>query len=170
MGLISDKTNNLLNQLIGKCFSINRMLDRGMSLLMVRWKMVKTSEILHPAIAHVYPGDKFADSISDYQGQRDNETIYPSTPVGNKEYNNPLEFFIDYHKENLELEDMIKDAIDESVEEGDLTTKKFLDGLLERLIPYTAMSQTLIDLCKQYGMDSFHMQVLDANIDKYVNV
>ena len=100
MGLISDKTNNLLNQLIGKCFSINRMLDRGMSLLMVRWKMVKTSEILHPAIAHAYPGDKFADSISDYQGQRDNETIYPSTPVGNKEYNNPLEFFIDYHKEN----------------------------------------------------------------------
>jgi ferritin len=170
MGLISEKLNNKLNELIGKCFSINRMLDRGMSLLMVRWKMIRSSTLLHPAIAHAYPSDKFADSISDYQGQRDNESIYPSTPIGNKNYDNPLEFFKDYHKENLELEDMIKDAIDEAVEEGDLTTKKFLDGLLERLVPYTAMSQTLIDLATQYGTDSFHMQLLDANIKKYINV
>lgn len=170
MGLISEKLNNRLNELIGKCFSINRMLDRGMSLLMVRWKMVRTSTLLHPAIAHAYPGDKFADAISGYQGQRDNESIYPSTPTGNKEYNNPLEFFRDYHRENLELEDMIKDTIDQAIEEGDLTTKKFLDGLLESLIPYTAQSQTLIDLCEQYGVESFHLQILDANIKKYIDV
>lgn len=170
MALISEKLNSSLNTLIGKCFAMNRMLDRGMSLLMVRWKMVRTSEILHPALAHAMTGDKFADAISGYQGLRDNESIYPATPIGDREYRNPLMFFEDYHKENLELEDMIKDTIDQAIEEGDLSTKVFLDGLLANLTPYTAMSQTLIDLCNQYGMDSFHLQMLDANIDKYVNV
>ena len=35
-GLIDKKLNNQINELIGKCFAINRMLDRGMSLLNVR--------------------------------------------------------------------------------------------------------------------------------------
>lgn len=170
MGLISEKLNSELDELIGKCFAINRMLDRGMSLLMVRWKMPNTSSLLHPVLAHSITGDKFADSISDFQGSRDMESIYPETPIGNKNYEYPLDLFYDYHNELLSFEDMIKDTIDDAVEEGDLVTKNFLDGLLSRLVPYTAISQTLIDLCKQYGNDSFHMQLLDANIDKYIKV
>lgn len=170
MGLISEKLNNSLNELVGKCFATNRMLDRGMSLLGVRWKLLRCSELLHPALAHAYLGDKFADSISGYQGKRDCETIYPATPIGNENYDSPLEFVKSYHSANLELEDSIKDVIDEAVESGDLTTKKFLDGLLETLADYTAMSQNLVDLFTQYGNDKFALQLLDSNIDKYIVV
>lgn len=170
MGLISEKLNYQLNELVGKCFAINRMLDRGMSLLKVRWKLIKTSDTLHSKVAHAYPSSIFADGISDYQALRDCETIYPATPIGNKDYSTPIDFFIDYHKENLELENMIKDAIEEAVEEGDHTTKKFLDGLLNNLSSFTALSQDLVDLFSKCDNNKFYMQMLDSEIDDYVNI
>lgn len=170
MGLISDKLNKELDEVRGQAFALNRMLDRGMSLLEVRWKLIKSAEILHPRVAHVYLGDDFADSISAYQAQRDNESIYVATPSGDREYESPLDFFKDYHKENLKFEDMIKDTIDNAIEEGDTATKIFLDGLLGRLIPYISLSQTLVDLATQFGNDSFRLQVMDSIIEKYINV
>lgn len=169
MGLISEKLNNELNNLIGEAFAINRMMDRGISLLNVRWKLIQTATAIHKPVAHQYSGF-FADGISDYQGQRDNESIYPATPIGNKEYNSPLDFFKDYHSENLKFENMIKDVIDEAIEEGDSTTKVFLDGVLKDLTPYIALSQTLVDLATQYGNDPFHLQVMDSVLKEYVNV
>ena len=170
MQLISQRMNEQLNMLIGKAFAINRMLDRGMSLLMVRWKMIKSSTILHEAAAHVYPSIVFADSISDYQGLRDAETIYPATPIGNREYSAPIDFFKDYRNENLEFEDMIKDAIEVAKEEDDETTKKFLKQLLFRLVPYTALSQDLVDLVDMCGNDRFKLLMLDTQIDDYIKV
>lgn len=168
MGLISDKLNNRLSEIIGKCFEINRLLDRGVSLLSVRWKLPNVANKVHHSIAHIMIGDLFADSIGDYCEKRDNEVIYPQTPMGNESYEKPLNLFEKLYHYNLELEDLIKDVIDDAVEEGDLSTKKFLDGLLSRLVPYTALSQTLIDLFTAYDNDPFHLQLLDANIDKYI--
>ena len=67
MELISKNLNDCLDRLIGKSFAINRMLDRGMSLLKVRWKMINSSNHLHGMLAHAYLGDKFADSISEWR-------------------------------------------------------------------------------------------------------
>lgn len=170
MGLIQDDLNNMLNDLITKCFAINRMLDRGMSILGVKFKMVKTAEILHPKIAHAYPSDKFADSISNYQASRNNLTVYGVTPAGDKDYIAPLDFIQDYYNENIELQDMISDTIDKAVDVGDYTTKKFLDGLLVRLADYTALSITLVDLFTDYGSDPYHLQRLDSVIEDYINV
>lgn len=168
MGLISEKLNNELNQLIGQAFAINRMMDRGISLLAIRWKMPLSAEALHEPVAHLYPSSRFADSISDYQAQRDNESIYPMTPAGDRDYSFPIDFFKDYHRENLKFESMIKDTVDEAIDEGDTTTKVFLDGLLSRLTPMIALSQTLVDLATQYGNDAFHLQVMDSVIKGYV--
>lgn len=170
MELISKELNSKLDELVGKAFAINRMLDRGMSLLKVRWKMIKSSDLLHQKVAHAYPGDKFADSISDYQASRSMETIYPETPIGNREYNSPIDFFIDYFQENIEFEDMIKDVIDMAEKEDDQTTKKFLNGLLVRLSEYTSLSQDLIDIVSMCDNDKFKLLMLDSEIDDYVNV
>lgn len=170
MGLISDNLNGQLNDLVGKCFSINRMLDRGMSLLMVRWKMINSSKTLHPKVAHAFPSSLFADSISDYQASRNMETIYPATPIGNADYTSPLEFFTDFYNQCIELQSMIYDATESAIDDGNHSTKVFLDGLTQRLIPFTDLAQNLVDLTGQYGDDSFHLQVFDSVIDNYVNV
>lgn len=169
MGLISESLNNQLNELVGKAFAINRMMDRGMSLLLVRWKLINTVKHLHAPVAHVFPGDLFADGISDYQSKRDMESIYPATPIGNREYSKPLDFFKDFLNECIEFEDMIKDAIDTSVKDEDITTKVFLDGILKNLVPFTALAQDLVDLFSMCNTP-FELHVLDSEIGKYINI
>lgn len=165
--LIRTEVNEKLNELVGKCFAINRMLDRGMSLLTVRWKMIQTEKILHPQMAHAFTGDDFADGISGYQAKRSNETIYPATPIGNREYRTPLDFFNDVLKELLDFQDALYDAYEISKEYQDYTTKKFVNGIISNLVDYIDMAQTLIDLVENYGNDPRGWALMDANIDEY---
>ena len=168
-GLIDKKLNNQINELIGKCFAVNRMLDRGMSLLNVRWKMVKTEQILHPKVAHAFPSAEFADGLSDYQAQRSNETVYPATPIGNREYDKPIDFFNDMLKEFLSLQDMLYDTYEAANDIGDYTTKEAISGVIKNLVKYTDIAQLLIDLAENFGSDTMGIALMDASIDKYIN-
>ena len=170
MGLISEKLNNMLCEIIGECFAINRMLDRGMSLLDTKFAMKNTAALLHPGLAHVFLGSKFADGIGDYIGSRNNLVYYPATPIGDKDYIAPLEFFKDFYTHMINLQTMTYDAIDEAVEEGDYSTKVFLDGFLKNIVEYTDIAQTLIDVFNSYGFSSVNLQLLDANIDKHIHL
>ena len=170
MGLISEKLNNMLCEIIGECFAINRMLDRGMSLLDTKFAMKNTAALLHPGLAHVFLGSKFADGIGDYIGSRNNLVYYPATPIGDKDYIAPLEFVKDFYTHMINLQTMTYDAIDEAVEEGDYSTKVFLDGFLKNIIEYTDIAQTLIDVFNSYGFSSVNLQLLDANIDKHIHL
>ena len=170
MGLISEKLNNMLCEIIGECFAINRMLDRGMSLLDTKFDMKNTAALLHPGLAHVFLGSKFADGIGDYIGSRNNLVYYPATPIGDKDYIAPLEFVKDFYTHMINLQTMTYDAIDEAVEEGDYSTKVFLDGFLKNIVEYTDIAQTLIDVFNSYGFSSVNLQLLDANIDKHIHL
>ena len=170
MGLYSEKLNNMLFEIIGECFAINRMLDRGMSLLDTKFAMKNTAALLHPGLAHVFLGSKFADGIGDYIGSRNNLVYYPATPIGDKDYIAPLEFVKDFYTHMINLQTMTYDAIDEAVEEGDYSTKVFLDGFLKNIVEYTDIAQTLIDVFNSYGFSSVNLQLLDANIDKHIHL
>ena len=170
MGLISEKLNNMLCEIIGECFAINRMLDRGMSLLDTKFAMKNTAALLHPGLAHVFLGSKFADGIGDYIGSRNNLVYYPATPIGDKDYIAPLEFVKDFYTHMINLQTMTYDAIDEAVEEGDYSTKVFLDGFLKNIVEYTDIAQTLIDVFNSYGFSSVNLQLLDANIDRHIHL
>ena len=170
MGLISEKLNNMLCEIIGECFAINRMLDRGMSLLDTKFAMKNTAALLHPGLAHVFLGSKFADGIGDYIGSRNNLVYYPATPIGDKDYIAPLEFVKDFYTHMINLQTMTYDAIDEAVEEGDYSTKVFLDGFLKNIVEYTDIAKTMIDVFNSYGFSSVNLQLLDANIDKHIHL
>ena len=170
MGLINEKLNNMLCEIIGECFATNRMLDRGMSLLDTKFAMKNTAALLHPGLAYVFLGDKFADSIGDYIGSRNNLVYYPATPVGDKDYTTPLEFVKDFYTQMINLQTVTYDAVDEAVEEGDYATKVFLDSLTKNIVEYTDIAQTLIDVFGAYGSNPVNLQLLDANIDKHIHL
>ena len=170
MGLISEKLNNMLCEIIGECFATNRMLDRGMSLLDTKFAMKNTATLLHPNLAHVFLGAKFADGVGDYIGSRNNLVYYPATPIGDKDYNTPLDFVKDYYNYMMTLQTSTYDAIDEAVEEGDYATKVFLDGLVNNIVEYTDIAQTLVDVFGAYGSNPINLQLLDANIDKHIHL
>ena len=168
MSLIAGGLNNSLNALVGKCFQMNRLLDRSVSLLNVKFHLTNTAEVLHYKAAHIYLGEKFADYIADYQALRNNETIYPATIAGDDVFDNPLSIMLQFHSENLAFENMILDAIDEAEDVGDFTTKHFLEKLLDNLAEMTALSETLVDVFRDCDNEKFKLLMLDSVIEEYV--
>ena len=166
-GLINPILNAKIDELVGKCFAINRMIDRGMSLLKVRWNMIQSERYLHPNVAHIFPGKEFADGLTDYQGERKCESIYPATPAGDREYDKPIDFFKDMLKEMLELQDLLYDTYELSKELSDYTTKKVINRFIGNLIEYIDIAQTFIDLAESYGSTPMGIALMDANIDEY---
>ena len=168
MSLLSDKMSNILDNLIGDFFKMNRLLDRGMSILAIDFKIPHVSNFVHQKLAHIYIGDKFADAIGDYKLSRDCNIIYPAVPIGDKSYESPYHLFLELYNSNVALEDSIKDAIDECDEEGDLVTKDMLGDILEDLAEYTAISKNLVDIFEPCGADRFKLTMIDANIDSLI--
>lgn len=166
-GLIDNTINNMLNDLVGKCFHLNRILDRGMSLLGVRWNMIQSAEILHEELAHAFLGNDFADKISNYQATRSCETIYPATPTGDTEYNSPKELFDYVMSEVLVFQDMLYDTYEAANEAGDIATKSLCGSVIGNLVEMTNKIQAILDLFENFGTTPLGMALLDASIDKY---
>lgn len=169
-GLISEALNVSLNNLIGKANTINRLLDRQMSLLSNKFLMKNASKLLHPRHAHFF-SLVMADLIGDYQDKRSNLTEYPGTEdeVGRRDYQFPRELFNDSLMMIIEFENMIHDAIEIAIEEGDYTTKQFLNELLEKLIEDIDLAQTMAEMSKLWGDAPQSWLAFDANINKYIS-
>lgn len=165
-GLIKENINETLNQLVGDCFAMNRMLDRMMSILSIKFVMPKTVSILHPKLAHAYPA--LADVLSDYQGSRNNLTIYPETPIGNEDYSTPLEIFNRMLMKQLEMEESISEAIVLAYDEGDMMTKVFLQNFLLDFNKYTEQILLLIDKATMYGDNPVHWMLFDSNVEDFI--
>ncbi len=161
--LISDEVNDGLNKIVQKLFEGNRIMDRAMSVLNIKFVMNKTVEQLHPKLAHLYP--KLADVISDYQGARNMLTIYGLTPEDKTDYISPLDFFerlLDYMHD---LESIVIEVSDVARENGDITTKIFLENFLITLIPVTNQSLLLVDKGELYEKD---WMAFDHRIEDFI--
>ena len=161
-GLISEKTKLALEEIINQCFYINRIADRIVSILAVKFVMPNTSKIIHENYAHWAP--VYADTITDYMDARDCTTIYGETPRGDQEYENPLECINKTLEMNIELEKILKKAIDISIKELDYTTMAFLQNALYKIIPITKDLLLLVDKMELYGDTPKDWMKLDHDI------
>lgn len=149
--LISEKLNIKLNDILTTCFLGNRICDRAMSYLDVALVMPKTTSILHPKLAHLYP--KLADVISDYQGDRNCLSDYGDTPQDITKYSSAQDFFeriLDYMED---LESLCYEAKELAQEEKDHSTVAFLDDFIEDLTPVTKQCLLLVDKGEAYKGD-----------------
>lgn len=169
--LISERLNGNLNILIGKSNDINRLADRVMSLLSTKWSMKNSSRLLHPRVAH-YFSLVFSDKVGEYQDERGCLTIYPGTSgdIGKMDFDNPFLAIQSILSETLELENMVFESIDLSLEEGDATTKQFLDKMLSDLVPIVDTLQTICELLKIIGDNPSGWLNLDYNISVYIKL
>lgn len=160
--LIPDKINAGLNEIVGKCFEGNRIADRGMSILSVKFAMNKTEKILHEKLAHLFP--LLADEVSSYQGDRDNLTIYAETFKDDTDYNSPTDFFERMLGYMNELETLVSEVSENAFEE-DPTTYTFLCQFLLRIVKVTAQCLLLVDKAEMYNKD---WMSFDHNIEDFV--
>jgi ferritin len=148
-GLLSENIKKSLEDIVRHSFYINRIADRIVSVLSVKFVMPSTADIYHHKYAHWAPA--YADIITEYMDARDCTTIYGETPKGDQEYENPLVCFNKSLEMNLELEVLLKNAIVVAKDESDYTTMVFLQHSLEQVVPITKDLLILVDKMEFYG-------------------
>jgi len=166
--LISENLNNSLDLLVQKCFEGNRILDRQMSQLEVKFVMNKTASILHPKLAHQFP--LLADEISSYQGSRNAMTKYLETFTDSTDYNNPNEVFVKFLDYMKELEQSVIEVMEIAIDEKDIMTHAFLQSFLLELKPFTNQALLLVDKINAYGNSSLSWMLFDSNIKSFIVV
>ena len=166
--LINNKVNDALNLLVGKMFEGNRILDRQMSQLSVKFAMNHTSDALHPLLAHAFP--LLSDQIGDYQDSRNALTVYLETPSDSTEYLSPIELFTHFYNYMEELEGSVCDVISIVEDENDRMTKVFLEKFLLTIQPYTAQAILLVDKISSYGNEPKDWMQFDRNVDDFLIV
>ena len=162
--LISNKLNTKLDEIVTKLFEGNRICDRGMSILNVKFAMNKTEGQLHPKLAHAFPA--LADKVSEYQASRDNLTVYGATPLDASDYVTPLAFFEKVLDYMMDLESLIGQSV-EMAKEEDWSTFTFLSGFLKDIAKVTAQCLLLVDKAEMYGDD---WKLFDHNIEDFVTL
>jgi len=160
--LIPDKLNGRLDEIVTKCFEGNRIMDRGMTILSVKFAMNKTESLLHPKLAHLYP--LLADKVSEFQGSRNNLTFYGVTPADGSDYGKPLDFFEKILSYMNDLETLVSDVMDESREE-DPVSYVFLEGFLRELIPVTNQCLLLVDKAEFF---SDQIMLFDMAVEDFI--
>ena len=147
--LIPTNVNFKLDEIVTKCFEGNRIADRGMSVLTVKFAMHDTEKILHDKLAHLFP--MLADQVSSYQASRNNLTLYGITPEDNTDYNSPLEFFIRMVDYIMELESLVGESIDVAQDDNDYATFSFLISFLNNVVKVTNQCLLLKDKAELIG-------------------
>jgi len=162
MKLIPENINSKLDEIVTKCFEGNRIADRGMSVLNIKFVMNKTEALLHDKLAHRFP--QLADIVSTYQGSRNCLTVYGVTPLDDTYYESPLDFFNRMLNYMMELEALICEAIEMS-RSDDNFTYAFLLEFTEEIAFVTEQCLLLVDKANEYK-DKW--QLFDHNIRDFI--
>ena len=148
--LIPDTLNAKLDEIVTKCFEGNRIADRGMSVISVKFAMNKTEKHLHSTLAHKFPA--LADVVSGFQDSRNNLTFYGLTPEDRSDYSSPSEFFEKMLEYMYDLENLITETADIAREE-DFATFAFLTKFMGKVSDVTAQCILLADKSQAYRND-----------------
>ena len=160
--LIPENINNKLDEVVTKCFEGNRISDRAMSIISVKFAMNKTEKFLHAKLAHKFPA--LADQVSGYQDSRNNLTFYGATPEDRTDYSSPSEFFEKILDFMYDLESLISEAI-ELAKEEDAVTYSFMLSFLLDVSKVTSQCILLADKSVAYKEDWMQF---DHNIEDFI--
>lgn len=164
---ISPELTKRMEGLISTLFMLNRIMDRGLSICEVRWKLINFESKFHQIVAHAPP--ILSDRLTGYMAKRNVEVLYPDTTGGLRDYASPMEFF-EFVLENFNrFEDEIEDTIDYAASvDKDNATKQFLQSFLATWVDYVATMNNIVDLAEQFApnSESLGLQIFDDEFEK----
>ncbi len=148
--LVSENTQRALIELIGKCFSENRHLDRLVSILGVKFAYNNTADLIHHHIAHYFP--VLADEIGEKTLERYNIPVfYPATPEGGQDYNSVSEIIEDLENRMIEFQMALMGICKIAQDNGDLNVYTDMLDMLEDFNIFVEQAILLNDKIKLYG-------------------
>lgn len=147
--LISEETKSNIYLLVQRFFTINRMLDRALSVFSVKFAMNNFVKNFHVPYAHTFP--IFADKIGDILDRYNVEVEYLQTPTDNSDYVKPLDFFdrlLNFHIETVEL---FNQTIKVTTENGEMQVVADLNSILVKFNIFVSQAILLRDKSNIYG-------------------
>lgn len=147
---ISKETIEVCYELIRQCFENNRLLDRLVSVLGVKFAMNNTAELLHKGYAHKFP------QISDEIGHRCLEAYnvdveYGATAEGKQKYESVVEMIQVVVDTSIDFQNMLSGAVMTAQENQDINVYVELLDILKEFNPLVEQAILLNDKVKLYG-------------------
>ena len=157
--LVTENTQKVLTELIGKCFAENRYTDRLVSVLGVKFAYNNTADLIHQYIAHMYPA--LADTIGEKTLERYNIPVfYPATPEGGRDYNSVVDIIKDLEERTIDFQIALMGACKIAQDNGDIHVYADLLDMLEDYNEVVEQAILLSDKIDVYGTDpSFDQHV-----------
>lgn len=160
--MLSDKTSEALDYLVGAYFDLNRTFDRAVSVMEVKFAMPNAANIIHHKLAHLWP--LMADVVSDFKHQWNVMTVYPETHRDARDYQDLDDMMGALLKEALDVYEIIKQAYVIAKEEGDFNANAMLQNLMQDMNKVVAQVIVLDDKAKQMPTD---FDNYDRHIDSW---
>jgi len=158
--MLSDKTSEALDYLVGAYFDLNRTFDRAVSVMEVKFAMPNAANIIHHKLAHLWP--LMADVVSDFKHQWSVMAVYPETHRDARDYDNLEDMMGVLLKETLDVYEIIKQTYAIAKDEHDFNANAMLQNLMQDMNKVIAQVIVLDDKAKQMSTDF-------DNYDKHID-
>ena len=157
---VKQSTIDACTELIGQCFKENRVFDRLVSVLGVKFAMNNTSNLCHLGISHMFP--ILADKIGEECLERYNIDVkYSATPEAVDDYSSPQEIIKIMEDEVVNFQNMFIKCCEISKDNDDLHVYTDLLSLLKDYNKTVEQCILLVDKCELY---KDNMAAYDAHI------
>lgn len=158
--LLSNRTSESLDVIVGEFFNLNRSFDRAVSWMQNVWSMPQAASIIHHNLAHLFP--LMADIVSGFKDEYNVTTVYPETHRDDREYINLLELTETLLKEVQATYDVIKLTYAVAEEDKDFNAMAMLVHLMNIFTIVIGQVITLRDKAEQIPTDYM-------KYDRYIN-
>ena len=160
--IVTQATQNVIIELIGECFKLNRILDRQVSLLGVKFVYSNTAKLCHHYIAHYFPF--LADELGEKALERYNIPVtYPATPAGMQDYSSAEELIHDMEEKIIDFQTKFMGACKAAFENNDIHVYTDLLDLLEDVNEVVEQVILLADKIDKYNGSMSY----DSHVDKF---
>lgn len=160
--ILSEKTSEALDILVGKAFDLNRTFDRAVSNLQNKFSMPQAANIIHHNLAHLWP--LMGDLISEFKDECNILTYYPETHGDGRVYNNLQDMMETLLQEVLDGYEMVKMTYGVAKDNGDLNACAFLMKYTRIYSIIIGQVYTLRDKAAQMPTD---YDTYDAHIEEW---
>ena len=141
--MLSEKTSEALDIIIGRFFDLNRSFDRAVSVMQNKWTMPQASDIIHHKLAHIWP--LMADVVSGFKDQYNVLTYYPETHGDGRDYQDLGDMWETMLKEVADTYEIIKMGYGVASENKDLNAIVMLQNLIDNMTILIGQVITLRD-------------------------
>lgn len=148
--IVTQQTQDAVEQLIGQAFFMNRKIDRMVSVLGTKFAYNNTAELLHGGMAHMFP--KLSDELGQKCLERYNIPVYyPTTPEGREDYQSVSDIIHRLEELLLEYQTMLMGACKVAMDNNDIHVYADLIEILKKYNKYPEQGILLADKIDLYG-------------------